>query len=147
MVHDRASFHQRMITYDKAQIGPALITRRAHPGRYHALVVGATATSPLNSSEKVDVDGAACLSDVTDLQWERIRLLLPPLRTPGRPRAEPRRTLNGILYVLTTHCAWHTMPRHYGSYTTCWRRLFRWQRQGIWRHIQHVLATPLTEEQ
>jgi len=40
--------------------------------------------------------------------------------------------LNGILYVLTTGCRWMDMPLEYGSYKTAWRRLKRWQDEGVW---------------
>ncbi|RLE68618.1 MAG: hypothetical protein DRJ34_02665 [Thermoprotei archaeon] len=43
---------------------------------------------------------------LTDEQWERIRPLLPPPAQTGRPRADDRKVLNGILYVLRTGCAW-----------------------------------------
>ncbi len=53
---------------------------------------------------------------LTDEQWERIRPLLPPPARTGRPRADDRKVLNGILYVLRTGCAWKEMPQEYGAY-------------------------------
>ncbi len=38
--------------------------------------------------------------EVTDEQWERIKPLLPKQGKVGRPRADDRTVLNGILYVL-----------------------------------------------
>ena len=69
--------------------------------------------------------------DLTDAQWEAIKDLLPPPRRRGRPRADDRRTLNGILYVLRTGCRWQDLPSRYGSPVTCWRRLRQWEQ--IWR--------------
>ena len=43
----------------------------------------------------------------------------------GRPRADDRKTLNGILYVLRTRCRWQDVPGEYGSSSTCWRKLSR----------------------
>jgi transposase len=61
----------------------------------------------------------------TDRQWAFIQpFLRPPART-GRPRAEDRRTVEGILYVLITGCRWKDLPREYGAPTTVWRRLKR----------------------
>ena len=40
------------------------------------------------------------MPDITDDQWKLISALLPPQPRTGRPRAEDRRTLNGILHVL-----------------------------------------------
>jgi len=60
--------------------------------------------------------------EITDEYWRRLEPLLPPpLRARGRPRANDRKTLNGILYVLRTGCRWGDVPRKYSSPTTCWR--------------------------
>jgi transposase len=48
----------------------------------------------------------------------------------GRPRADDRKVLNGILYVLTTGCRWMDMPKRYGHYSTAFRRLKRWGEGG-----------------
>lgn len=42
--------------------------------------------------------------ELSQEQWEFITPLLPPKARTGRPRADDRKTLNGILYVLTTGC-------------------------------------------
>jgi transposase len=60
---------------------------------------------------------------LTDKQWDFIcPFLSPPART-GRPRADDRRTIEGILYILITGCRWQDLPREYGAPTTVWRRL------------------------
>ena len=61
--------------------------------------------------------------ELTDEQWERIRPLLPPPARTGRPRADDRKVLNGILYVLRTGCAWKGTPRKHRSHVTAWPRL------------------------
>jgi transposase len=42
--------------------------------------------------------------EVSDGEWEVIRPFLPRRSRVGRPRADDRMVLNGILYVLTTGC-------------------------------------------
>jgi transposase len=42
--------------------------------------------------------------EVSDGEWEVIRPFLPSMSRVGRPRADDRMVLNGILYVLTTGC-------------------------------------------
>jgi transposase len=45
--------------------------------------------------------------ELTDAQWGVIAPLLPQRNPePGRRRADDLRTLNGIVYVLKTGCAW-----------------------------------------
>lgn len=73
--------------------------------------------------------------ELTDEQWDYIMPHLPPPSEVGRPRADDRKTINGILYVLSTGCAWCYMPKAYGSYVTAWRRLKRWSENGVWSRI------------
>ncbi|MBV9469098.1 MAG: transposase, partial [Abitibacteriaceae bacterium] len=71
--------------------------------------------------------------DLSDTQWQLIAPLIPAQKAgPGRKRSEDRKTLNGILYVLKTGCAWEDLPPEYGSDTTCWRRLQQWSADGTW---------------
>lgn len=72
---------------------------------------------------------------LSDEQWERLRSLLPPPAREGRPRADDRRTLGGILYVLRTGSRWQDLPRAYGSHVTCWRRFAEWQASGVWERV------------
>src|SRR5258708_11411473 len=67
---------------------------------------------------------------LTDRQWAFIHPLLPPLARTGRPRADDRRTIEGIIYVLITGCRWQDLPREYGAPTTVWRRLKHWGEAG-----------------
>ncbi|MEM3065629.1 MAG: IS5 family transposase [Candidatus Nitrosotenuis sp.] len=73
--------------------------------------------------------------ELSDKQWEFISRHLPPPAGTGRPRADDRNTINGILYVLTTGCRWMDMPKRYGDDSTAHRRLDRWQRNGTWKKI------------
>jgi transposase/heme-degrading monooxygenase HmoA len=80
---------------------------------------------------------------LTDAQWARIQPLLPPRRREGRPRADDRRTLDGILYVLRAGCRWHDLPETYGNPVTCWRRFARWEADGTWGNVWRALLDTL----
>ena len=77
---------------------------------------------------------------VNDELWAAIAPLLPP-RAPhpkgGRPWADDRAALCGILYVLRTGIQWRMLPAELGcsSGVTCWRRLRDWARAGVWRRL------------
>jgi transposase len=73
--------------------------------------------------------------ELTDEQWEFIRPLIPPPAKEGRPRADDRRTVNAIMYVLATGCRWMDLPEKYGDEVTAWRRLRRWEEQGVWVNL------------
>jgi transposase len=79
---------------------------------------------------------------LTDTQWAFIQPLLPPPARTGRPRANDRRTIEGIVYILTTGCRWQDLPREYGASTTVWRRLRCWSEEEVWDRIwRAALAT------
>jgi transposase len=75
----------------------------------------------------------------TDGQWAVIQPLLPPRAKTGRPRADDRKTLEGILYMLRSGCRWQDLPRRYGAPTTVWRRLKTWQEDGTWLRLWRAI--------
>jgi transposase len=79
------------------------------------------------------------MRDLTDAQWAVLQPLLLSRSHTGRPRADDRRTLNAILYVLRTGCAWRDLPEKYGDDSTAHRRLQRWQDEGVWQRIHQTL--------
>ena len=73
--------------------------------------------------------------DLTNTQWERLQSLLPPQKPhTGRPAADHRRILNGILWILRTGAPWHDLPERYGGWSTIASRFYRWRKAGIWAH-------------
>lgn len=82
----------------------------------------------------------------TDRQWAFIQPFLPPPARTGRPRAEDRRTVEGILYVLITGCRWKDLPREYGAPTTVWRRLKRWGEAGVWERLWRAALIALDQQ-
>ena len=86
-------------------------------------------------------------TDLTDSQWEFIKLHIPPLPVrvdgKGRPWRESRDVLNGILWILRTGAHWQEMPDRYPPYQTCHRRFQRWVKQGVMDCILESLAEDL----
>src|SRR6266851_2151301 len=87
---------------------------------------------------------------IDDALWSRIERLLPKpprrrFKNMGRPRVSDRAALTGILFVLRTGIPWQMLPKEMGcgSGSTCWRRLVRWQRAGVWRRLHAVLLAEL----
>jgi transposase len=87
---------------------------------------------------------------IDDELWERVEPLLPRRkprnrRYAGRAPIPDRAVLTGILFVLRSGIPWNMLPREMGcgSGTTCWRRLVRWQRAGVWKRLHAALLTEL----
>jgi transposase len=79
----------------------------------------------------------------TDAQWAILQPLMPPRAQVGRPRADDRRTLEAILFVLKTGCRWRDLPREHGSPVTAWRRLRRWEEEGVWERLWRTVLSVL----
>ncbi|QNN20983.1 IS5 family transposase [Planctomycetales bacterium ZRK34] len=79
--------------------------------------------------------------------WQRIAPLLPPHKVSargGRPWADDRRALEGILFVLKTGIGWEHLPAQFGCCgMTCWRRLRDWNAAGVWQKLHQVLLDEL----
>ena len=86
--------------------------------------------------------------ELSDSFWERIKPLLPKDKSRfrgrgkarkhigGRPAADKRRVMAGILFVLRTGCQWNAAPREvYGSGKTLHRYFQRWVRAGVFRRM------------
>jgi transposase len=89
---------------------------------------------------------------VPDQLWEILQPLLPPpkprrFRYPGRKPLDDRKALTGILFVLKTGIPWEDLPAEMGcgSGMTCWRRLQRWQQEGVWFRLHQVLLQRLQD--
>ncbi|HEY5314700.1 MAG TPA: transposase [Pirellulales bacterium] len=84
---------------------------------------------------------------ISDRLWSLVKPLFDEKRTAsaGRPRANDREVLSGIVYVLRADIPWNRLPRRLGlgSGMTCLRRLRQWQDQGRWLKIERLLKRHL----
>lgn len=85
---------------------------------------------------------------LSEKQWSILEPLLPKqdYSHGGRPRAEDKKTVEGIIWVLTTGAQWNEVPAKYGSGRTCWRRFTQWKKQGVWKKIWQQLLVVLDRE-
>jgi len=87
--------------------------------------------------------------DINDEEWQRVMPLLPELRPRrelrGRPLANTRSVLNGVLWVMYSGATWSAMPRKYPSYQTCHRRFKVWYESGVLRRLLVELYGPASE--
>lgn len=84
---------------------------------------------------------------VDDELWSVVRPLLPPHgRRPkgGKPPADDRACLTGILFVLKTGIAWEDFPCEMGCCgMTLLNRLRQWQRAGVWDALHRLMLDKL----
>jgi transposase len=79
---------------------------------------------------------------VSDEIWAQIQPLLPPPKPKkklGRPRADDRIVLDGILYVLRTGIQWKQVPKQFYSGSTCHLRFSQWVQAGVFAKLWAAL--------
>jgi transposase len=87
--------------------------------------------------------------EVSDEEWA---LLEPHLRFArradgrGRPPADTRAVLNGVLWILRTGAQWRELPRKYPPYQTVHGRFQQWVRSGQLEKALRTLAEKLYEK-
>ncbi len=75
---------------------------------------------------------------LSDAQMRRIEPYFPLSR--GRARADDRRVLSGIVYVIRNGLMWRDAPPAYGPHKTLYHRFVRWSRMGVFNRIFAGLA-------
>jgi len=85
-------------------------------------------------------------SFLSEEQWQRIAPLLPKNKSHGRPWADNRRVLEGILWILRSGARWRDLPQEYPSASTCWRRLRQWEQQEVWLKIWRQFLSELDQQ-
>ena len=79
-------------------------------------------------------------SDMSDAQWEIVRPLVPPPKPGGRPRkADMRKILDAILYIVRGGCAWRMLPKGFGPWGTVYGYFRRFREEGVWKTIHDAL--------
>lgn len=85
--------------------------------------------------------------ELTEEQWERIKVLLPP--DQGRAGRQPWPNgvmVNAILWVLRSGAPWRDLPAQYPKWTAVHTRFLRWSKSGVWGRVLSALATDLDDE-
>jgi transposase len=80
--------------------------------------------------------------DVPDELWERFEGILVmkyPLAATGRPRADLRRLLNGVIFRMRSGCQWNRLPERYGDDATVHRWFQRWVSEGVFEQLWALL--------
>jgi putative transposase len=88
-------------------------------------------------------------TDLTDRQWELLRVLIPPaVAKAGRGPTDLREVVNTILYQNHTGCQWDMLPHDLSAKSTAFDYYTAWQETGVWQGIldslrgQVRLSTP-----
>jgi len=83
-------------------------------------------------------------TDLTDAEWERLQLHVPPPNKRGRPKTHStREILNAIFYLLKSGCAWRLLPRDFPPWETVYWWFRRWSLDGTFERLNAALRERL----
>lgn len=78
---------------------------------------------------------------LSDAQWSLIEGMLPrPTGRKGRPFADARQMVEGIVYRYRTGIAWRDLPEVFGPWQTVWTWHHRMASDGTWDKVLDKLA-------
>lgn len=88
---------------------------------------------------------------VPDGLWNLVEPLLPPFaprpQGGGSAPLDDRAVFTAVVYVLTSGCAWRSLPPEFGvSPATAHRRFYTWTRAGLWRRLLQEAAARLSSQ-
>ena len=78
-------------------------------------------------------DGSGFPGNLTDAEWRRLAVLMPPAKPGGRPRqTDMGAAMNAILSRLRTGCPWRSLPRDgFPPRSTVYNLFRKFQREGV----------------
>ena len=77
---------------------------------------------------------------LSDEQMTRLEPLFP--KPHGKPRADCRKVLIGIIFMNRNGLSWRGAPKKYGQHKTLYNRWKRWSDKGIFARMFIELAKP-----
>ena len=86
-------------------------------------------------------------SDLTDVEWQLVKLLIPPGKPGGGKRTViMREVVNGLMYVLSTGCQWRAVPKDLPPKSTIYDYFDLWTYDGTLQRIHHALYEQCREQ-
>jgi putative transposase len=81
-------------------------------------------------------------SDLSDAQWEKMRVWLPLEHGgAGRPmELDMREVINAMLYLNKTGCQWANLPHDFPNHNSVYYHYRKWCRDGTWERINRALG-------
>src|SRR4051794_2092128 len=79
-------------------------------------------------------------TDLSDIEWNRLRSYLPTSKAQGRPPTRSLRdVLDAIFYVLKSGCHWQLLPHDFPPWSTICYHFKRFRLSGLWSPIFKAL--------
>lgn len=81
--------------------------------------------------------------EITDVQWDAIRDLVPGKDgDPGATAKDNRWFVNAIMWLAKTGAPWRDLPERFGKWNSVFQRFNRWCKTGVFQTIMEKLQDP-----
>jgi len=84
--------------------------------------------------------------ELSQSQWDLVKDEFGPARKRGRPRADLRKLLNAIMWILHSGASWRDLPPWYGPWKTVHGHFLRWSKDGTFDRILQKLRIRLDRD-
>ena len=85
--------------------------------------------------------------ELTDLEWEKIKLALPNQKAVGRPGADTRTFLNAVIWIAKTGSPWRDLPERFGSWIIVFQRFSYWSKKDYFKTIFEKLQDSVDDQE
>jgi len=82
---------------------------------------------------------------LTDKQWQLMAGMFPEPAATGRPPADPRKMVDGILWRLRTGSPWRDLPEEFGPWVTVYKHFDKWNSDGTLEKIKQTLLRHIVD--
>lgn len=82
---------------------------------------------------------------LTDKQWKLIEEVFPEPAATGRPPADARLMVDGILWRLRTGAPWRDLPEEFGPWITVYKHFDQWNSDGTLDEIKQMLLKRIVD--
>ena len=78
--------------------------------------------------------------ELTDLDWQRVKGLLPGKEgDKGRHGEDNRLFVDAVLWIARAGAPWRDLPPQFGNWNSVFQRFRRWAKRGVWERIFNAL--------
>jgi transposase len=85
-------------------------------------------------------------TSLTDDQWAFIEPMIPRPKKFGRPRTDPRRILDALLYITKGGIQWRLLPSDFPKWKTVYHVFRKWTLDHTWQRINARLRADVRKE-
>ena len=77
--------------------------------------------------------------DLTDAQWNRIKIVFEEKPKVGRPPLNPRTVFNALMWILKSGARWRDLPSRYGNWNSIYHKIRLWCRLGLFERLMKII--------